>query len=109
MRTVLLADDEEALLETFADIVSSLGHRVLLAHDGEEALVLAKSATPDVILSDYMMPRRNGTELLKELQKDPALAQVPFILVSATKPRGVEEAWKFLPKPLNLETLESTI
>jgi two-component system sensor histidine kinase/response regulator len=109
MRTVLVADDEAAILEVFSEIISGLGHQVVCARDGEEALRLARAHQPDLIVSDYMMPRRTGVELLRELRTEAPLAQVPFILVSAAQPRGSEEAWKFLSKPVDLDELEQVI
>jgi two-component system, sensor histidine kinase and response regulator len=111
VRTILLAEDEEALAETLAEIITSMGHQVLVAHDGREALRLAKAHRPDLIISDYMMPVRNGVELLEDVTADPDLASVPFVLVSAAAaPRSAKErAWKFLPKPVRLESLEAVI
>lgn len=109
MSRVLIADDEQALLDVLSDAVRGLGHEVVCALDGEEALLLARAAAPDLVITDHMMPRRTGVQVLRALREDAALAKVPVILMSATRPRGAEEAWRYLAKPVHLVTFEQTI
>ena len=109
MRLVLIAEDEEAMLEIFGDIVEGLGHRAVRAHDGEEALLLAQTERPDLVVSDHMMPRRTGMQLLRALRSDPGFASVPFLLVSAARPQGLEEADAFLPKPVDIDEFEAAV
>jgi signal transduction histidine kinase len=109
MSLVLIAEDEEAMLEIFAQVVEELGHRALRAHNGEEAFLLARTEQPDLVVSDYMMPRRTGVDLLRALRADPRLATVPFLLLSAAHPAGLEEADAFLSKPVELDTFEAAV
>lgn len=109
MGVVLIAEDEEALLDIYAELVEGLGHRAVRAHDGEEALLLARTAPPNLVISDHMMPKRTGIELLRALREDDRLGGVPFLLLSAARPRGLEEADRFLAKPVDLETFESAV
>lgn len=109
MSLVLIAEDEEALLEIFAEVVEGLGHRAIRAHDGQEALTLARAEPPDLVVSDHMMPRRTGVELLRALRAEPPLAAVPFLLLSAARPAGREEADAFLAKPVDLDTFEQAV
>lgn len=109
MSLVLIAEDEEALLEIFAEVVEALGHRAVRAHNGEEALTLARTERPDLVVSDHMMPRRTGMELLRALRGEPGLATVPFVLLSAARPAGREEADAFLAKPVDLSSFEEAI
>lgn len=109
MSTVLIAEDEEALLEIFAEVVEGLGHRAVRAHNGEEALMLARTEPPDLVVSDHMMPRRTGMELLRALRTEARLATVPFVLLSAARPAGREEANTFLAKPVDLSTFEEAV
>lgn len=109
MSLVLIAEDEEAMLDIFAQVVEDLGHRVLRAHNGEEALVLARTEPPDLVVSDHMMPRRTGVELLRTLRADSRLKTVPFLLLSAARPRGLEEADVFLSKPVELDAFEEAV
>jgi two-component system, sensor histidine kinase and response regulator len=109
MGLVLIAEDEAAMLEICGDIVEQLGHRTLRAHDGEEALLLARTERPDLVISDHMMPRRTGVQLLRALRSDPVLAAIPFLLFSAARPKGLEEANAFLPKPVDVSTFEAAV
>ncbi len=109
MGVVLIAEDDAAMLEICADIIEDLGHRTLRAHDGEEALLLARTERPDLVISDHMMPRRTGVQLLHALRSDPELAAIPFLLLSSARPQGLEEATAFLPKPVDVRTFEAAV
>ncbi|HYO53640.1 hybrid sensor histidine kinase/response regulator [Archangium sp.] len=109
MSLVLIAEDEEALLEIFAQVLEDMGHRTLRAQNGEEALLLARTTPPDLVVSDHMMPRRTGVELLRALRADPRLETIPFLLLSAARPGGLEEADAFLSKPVDLDTFEAAV
>lgn len=109
MSLVLIAEDEEALLEVFSEVVEDLGHRVVRAHNGEEALLLARTEKPDLVVSDHMMPRRTGMQLLHAMRAEAALADVPFVLLSAARPPGREAAQTFLAKPVDLSTFEQAV
>ncbi|HVY39151.1 MAG TPA: response regulator [Polyangia bacterium] len=109
MLTVLVVDDEEGLLEVIADVIAALGYVPVTAHDGAEALARAREHRPDLILSDHMMPRLTGLDLLRQVRADPELREVPFILMSAATPNGADQATQFLSKPVDLDTLERAI
>ena len=109
MGLVLIAEDEEAMLEILGDVVEDLGHRTARAHNGEEALLLAHTERPDLVISDHMMPRRTGVQLLRALRSEPELASVPFMLVSAAHPQGLDEADAFLSKPVDLNEFEAAV
>ncbi|MFL5346077.1 MAG: ATP-binding protein [Hyalangium sp.] len=109
MKVVLVVDDEEALLDVFSSVLSELGHTVLSAHAGDEALGLAQAHQPDLIISDHMMPGMTGVEFLRSVRGDERLADTPFILVSAAQPQGAHEANAYLPKPVSLETFERAV
>jgi DNA-binding response OmpR family regulator len=59
------------------------GFTVLVARDGEEGIQVAKSDQPDLIVSDIMMPKKSGLELVIELKGDPTTNDIPIILLSA--------------------------
>jgi signal transduction histidine kinase len=109
MTHVLVAEDEPALLESFCDVVGHLGYGCIVARNGDEALELARTRVPDLIITDYMMPGRSGVELIRALREEPTLAAIPVILVSAAAPRGADEAWRFLAKPVELTALEQCL
>ena len=109
MRTVLIAEDDAAVREVSRMSLARLGCRVLTAADGEEALALAHAHAPDVVLSDVMMPRCTGLELLAALQADERLARIPVILMSAAVDVDARQAFAFLPKPFRLGDLEAVV
>jgi two-component system sensor histidine kinase/response regulator len=109
MGLVLIAEDEEAMLELFGDVVEHLGHRTMRALNGEEALLLAQTERPDLVVSDHMMPRKTGLQLLHALRSDPDLTSVPFVLVSAARPNGLEQADEFLTKPVDIDAFEAAV
>ncbi len=87
-RRILLADDNADMREYVIRLLRSR-YEVATARDGMEALRLARELRPDLILSDLMMPRMHGLGLLAEIRADPALRDLPIILLSA---RAGEEA-----------------
>lgn len=111
MATVLLAEDEPALLECYCELVTGLGHDCIATRDGNEALDEARRKLPDLVVTDLMMPGRSGLEFIRALRTDAALSHVPVILLSAGRPSELErkEAWMFLPKPINLERFEKAV
>ncbi|QSQ25241.1 response regulator [Pyxidicoccus parkwayensis] len=109
MSLVLVADDEPAVLEVLSQVVEDLGHDVLRARDGEEALGLARARRPQLVVTDHMMPRLSGVELCRRLKQDAQLKDVPIILLSAVLPQGAPEASAFLHKPFEITDFESVI
>ena len=81
--TVLVIDDDPVILELLRVNFEIEGFDVLTAHDGDEGLELAQSQKPDVVISDIMMPRRDGLQLLSDLKGDPRTEGLPVILLSA--------------------------
>jgi two-component system, sensor histidine kinase and response regulator len=79
------------------------------AHNGEEALLLAHTERPDLVVSDHMMPRRTGVQLLRALRSDPQFSSVPFLLVSSARPQGLEEADAFLSNTVDVNEFEAAV
>ena len=82
-RTVLLVDDNADMREYVARLLSGSGFQVQTAPDGEAALETLRRARPDLVLTDVMMPRLDGFGLLRAIRADPALAELPVIMLSA--------------------------
>jgi class 3 adenylate cyclase len=80
---ILVVDDVADNVEILRMRLSSLGYEVVVATDGEEALVKARETLPDLILLDIMMPKINGLEVVKRLKADKTLPFIPVILVTA--------------------------
>ena len=81
--TILVVDDDPVILKLLEVNFEMEGFTVLVAHDGEEGIEVARQDRPDVIVSDIMMPKRSGLELVTELKGDPDTSDIPIILISA--------------------------
>lgn len=83
--TVLIVDDEPDALQLFGRMLASTGaaYRIVLARDGVEALTVLQTVRPAVILMDLVMPNMDGFQLLERKAQDPALRNIPVIVVSA--------------------------
>lgn len=82
-RRVLVIDDDAAQRKVAHLAFSAAGFTVVAASDGAAALQLARENPPDVFVSDVLMPGMDGFQLCAEVRRDPALARVPVVLVSA--------------------------
>ena len=109
--TILIIDDEPALLLGLSATIKRHGYNVMTASNGNEALEKARAAPPDLILSDVMMPPPNGFELRRLMSKEPTLASIPFIFVTARsssedRVNAIREgADDYIVKPFSAEEL----
>ena len=81
--TVLVIDDDPVILELLRVNFEIEGFDVICATDGEEGFKRAQADRPDAVISDIMMPRRDGLQLLTDLKRDPRTEDMPVILLSA--------------------------
>ena len=83
-QTVLIVDDEAHIVEVVHDYLKRAGYRVLTACDGQTALTLARHERPDLIVLDLMLPGgMDGLDVCRRLRQDPALTNVPIIMLTA--------------------------
>lgn len=108
MSTILLVDDEQDLLELFGEVLEQMNHRVVMARDGREALQVAQQAVPDLVVTDWMMPRMDGLELCHRFHADARLHHVPIILHSSAGDPHAPGA-QFVPKSASLEDFERLV
>lgn len=112
---VLIVDDDPMMREVLARRLRRLGHIILEAEDGLQALETLRAEPVDLVLTDLRMPGMNGTELLERLQADPALREVPAIMISGAEDSGeviraIElGAEDFLPKPFDPTLLRARV
>ena len=90
-KRVLIADDEPNIVASLEFLMEQAGFEVKVAADGEQALELASSFHPDLVLLDIMIPGKSGYEVCQRLKSDPATRDVKIVMVSA-KGRDVEVA-----------------
>lgn len=81
---ILVADDNDACREALVASLSHIGHQVIGAADGRQAVEIAHRTHPDVILMDLMMPEVDGWEALAALRADPATAAIPILACTAS-------------------------
>jgi DNA-binding response OmpR family regulator len=82
-RTILVVDDDLVILRLLEVNFEMEGFVVRTAVDGQAGCEVARAESPDLIVSDVMMPRMSGLELVLDLKGDPATAGIPIILLSA--------------------------
>lgn len=81
--TVLYVEDEAPLRGLVEFWLEDAGYRVLLAADGAEALEVVRSERPDLVITDAMMPRMSGDELVERMKDDPELRPIPIVMATA--------------------------
>ena len=92
-RTILLAEDDKFLRRAMEVALTKRGFRVLLAADGQQALDILETERPDLMLLDLLMPRKTGIEVLQELRKNPATADLLVLILSnSSKELEIHEA-----------------
>ena len=103
--TILVVDDDPYIQEALDDRLESLGYRVSLAADGQQALELLEQQDPQLVLLDIEMPRMKGLDVLKEIRRRER--DVPVIMITAYGSIDLavqamkEGAYDFIPKPFD--------
>ncbi|CAN1209146.1 histidine kinase [Tumidithrix helvetica PCC 7403] len=112
---ILLAEDNEANIQTFSSYLNALDYRVIVARNGEEAIAMAKANAPDIILMDIQMPRMDGLEAIRLIRADTQIPTIPIIALTALAMEGDRErclaagANEYLAKPIKLKLLNAAI
>jgi DNA-binding response OmpR family regulator len=81
-RTILLVEDDTFLAGMYVTKLELEGYRVVLASDGEQAVILAKKEIPNLMLLDIVLPKKSGFEVLKEVKAHAETKQIPVILLT---------------------------
>lgn len=112
---ILIADDEPDIVEIISYNLSLEGYELITARDGDEALQLAKTHKPDLIILDVMMPHKNGMEVCRILRSQPQFAQTLIIFLTAladeySHVKGLEfGADDYLTKPVSPKVLVTKV
>lgn len=112
---ILLAEDNEANIDTLLSYLEAQGYRLAIARNGKEAVELAKQHPPDLILMDIQMPEMDGLQAMQLIRQEPNLATLPIIALTAlAMPQDRERclaagANEYLTKPVNLKGLKEAI
>jgi two-component system response regulator VicR len=113
MKTILIVDDEYAIVETLVDLLQDEGYRVVFAGNGRDGLARLEKENPDLVIVDYMMPIADGRQLVREMRALPAHQSTPVVMMSAAArdaalsdgQGGQLDVSAFLSKPFSLEDL----
>ena len=115
MVKVLVVDDSAMVLEMVSAHLKQNGIEVLEAHDGSEAVEQLKTVTPDLVVTDVVMPKMNGYELCRWIKNNASTKNVPVIMCT-TKSEEFDKYWgmkqgadAYLTKPYHPPELIKTI
>lgn len=81
-KKILIVEDESALQNAMQEFLLAEGFAVVVASDGETAVQVAKKEVPDLILLDIVLPKKDGFEVITELQEDKKTENIPIILLT---------------------------
>jgi len=111
-KTILIADDDKAIVDSIGAILDVLGYEVLKVPDGTSVIEAVK-ALPDLILLDIQMPGHNGQTVCRQLKRQASTKDIPVIIVSASMDikQKAEEAGAddYLEKPFDMDVLQQKV
>ncbi len=114
-KKIIIIEDEPDTAEMYAEMMRICGYQVVKYYGGVPAVAQVTEQQPAAVLLDLMMPDLSGLEVLRFMKEDPALVNVPVIIVSAkTLPSDVEEGLEagaavYLTKPVSFSDLKIAI
>jgi CheY-like chemotaxis protein len=109
---ILLAEDNEANIMTVSSYLKAKEYRVIIAQNGVEAIALAKSERPDLVLMDIQMPVMDGLTAIAQIRLDPNLVDIPIIALTALAMEADRDrclaagASEYMSKPIKLKQLD---
>ncbi len=114
-KKILLVDDEQDILDLLKFNLESEGYETILAMDGDDALELADSEAPDLILLDVMLPGKDGWEVIRELRRNVRTEHIPVIFLTA-KDSEIDEIIglelggdDYVVKPVSIRKLQARV
>jgi CheY-like chemotaxis protein len=114
-KKIIIIEDEPDTAEMYAEMMRICGYQVVKYYGGVPAVAQVTEQQPAAVLLDLMMPDLSGLEVLRFMKEDPALVNVPVIIVSAkTLPSDIEEGLEagaavYLTKPVSFSDLKRAI
>ncbi len=114
-KTVFIIEDEEDAAELFAEMMRINGFRVLKTSRSEPAIAMMTADRPDLVLLDIMMPEISGLDILRQMRRDPNLANIPVIVVTAKgMPTDIKNGMEagastYLTKPVGFLELKEAV
>ena len=114
-KTVLVVEDNELNMKLFHDLLEASGYDTVETRNGLEAIDLARTHRPDLILMDIQLPEVSGLEVTKWIKEDDDLRSIPIIAVTAFAMKGDEERIRqggceaYLSKPISVAKFIETV
>ena len=114
-KTVLIIEDEEDAADLFAEMMRVSGFRVLKTSKSAPAMSMMTADKPDIVLLDIMMPEISGLDILRQMRRDPNLANIPVIVVTAkSMPADIKNGMEagastYLTKPVGFQELKDAV
>src|SRR5215216_1521849 len=114
-KTVLIVEDEADAAELFAEMMRVSGFRVRKTSSSAPAFSMMTEERPDIVLLDIMMPEISGLDILRQMRQDPALANIPVVVVSAkSMPTDIKHSMEagasmYLTKPVGFIDLKEAV
>lgn len=110
---ILACDDDIGIVEVIRIVLEEKGYEVKVTSNSEEVYSLIQSKRPDLLLLDLWMPGLRGEEIVKELRADKKTADIPIIIISASRETEIIAkevgANTFLNKPFDIDKLEEIV
>lgn len=114
-KTVLIVEDNELNMKLFRDLLEAHGYQTIGTSNGREALQLARTHRPDLILMDIQLPEVSGLDVTKWIKADEDLRATPVVAVTAFAMKGDEERIReggceaYLSKPISVGKFIETV
>ncbi len=113
IKTILVIDDDEGILEAFRAVIESMGYRVITSADATYLLPRNKNTLPDLIILDVLLSGEDGREICKILKDTKDISHIPIVMMSAAP--NIEKTIKdagadgFLKKPFEMDDLQTIV
>jgi len=114
-KTILIVDDEQDILDVLQFNLETEGYQILTASNGNDAVQLAQTHSPDLIILDIMLPGKDGWQVIKELKNHPQMQNIPVIFLTA-KDSEIDEtvglelgAVDYVVKPIRIRSLSARV
>jgi CheY-like chemotaxis protein len=104
-RSVLVVEDDVGALDALTNLLENSGYIVQRARNGQEALLEAKDRPPRMILLDLSMPVMDGWEFMRQQRLEPAIADIPVVVITALVSAVPASAKALVTKPINVSRL----
>jgi CheY-like chemotaxis protein len=106
---VLIVEDNDDLRDLEVEVLTGEGHDVIAVPNGLQALMVLAEVKPKLILLDLMLPVVSGWQVLAELRANPALSDIPVVVISACAEDALRNVVPVLHKPISIDDLKSAV